>query len=110
MKAKTIVSLVFGLEFVHSHGLLHSHLTKHNVFLNEVGVIEMRDIYDKDLSDIGRSSAVNGAVEGFSKEDWTPKADIQAFARILSEIVVGVSDEESGRDGQVASFVSDLIK
>jgi hypothetical protein len=39
-KTKTIVSLVLGLRFVHSHGLLHGHLRMNDVQLKEDGMIE----------------------------------------------------------------------
>jgi hypothetical protein len=47
---------------------------------------------------------------GFSEENWTPKADVEAFARILSEIVVGVSGEEGIHSPGIPSFIWKIIE
>jgi hypothetical protein len=48
---------------------------------------------------------------GFSGEGWTPEVDIQAFASILFEIVVGRSvDFETSIPADIPSFVSTIIR
>jgi hypothetical protein len=49
-------------------------------------------------------------VMGFSGESWTPKTDVEAFARILSEIVVGVSGEQGIHSPGIPSFVRKMIE
>jgi hypothetical protein len=51
--------------------------------------------------------ADDGSVSG---EHWTPKEDIEAFAAIFSEIVIGLSGDSCGRHRGVGSFVSDIIE
>jgi hypothetical protein len=87
-KAKAIVGLVLGLRFAHSFGLVHGHLTGNTVFLSEDGMIEICDF----------GMTCSGELEseecGFSREDWTPESDVQAFTKIQSEIISGASAEQ----------------
>jgi hypothetical protein len=101
-KAKAIAGLALALEFVHGFGFIHGHLTTNNVFFNEDGVIQITDFGHKVLGDLASNDSAEGYVGGFCGESWTPKVDIQAFIKILSEIVVGTSSEED--------FVSEIIR
>jgi hypothetical protein len=48
---------------------------------------------------------------GFSSEDWTPKMDIEAFALILFEIIVGrPSTREISVPRDIPKFVSKIIE
>jgi hypothetical protein len=43
-------------------------------------------------------------------QNWTPKADVRAFALIPSEITVGICDGPDGCDLGVPQFVSQMIQ
>jgi hypothetical protein len=109
-KAKAVVGLIFGLRFVHGLGLLHGHLTGNNVVFDEDGVIQITDFCLNNLGACERNEDTKTEVQGFSGENWTPQADIQAFASIFSEIVIGASPQQGGRRPIVPSFVSEIIE
>jgi hypothetical protein len=109
-KAKAVAGLVLGLRFGHSLGLLHGHLTAENVLFNENGIVQIADFCVNHLADRDWSSCKNVDVGGFSGEDWTPTADIRAFAEIFSKIAVGTSDGQSGPGSGVPTFVSKIIE
>jgi hypothetical protein len=108
-KAKAVVSLVLGLRFSHSLGLLHGHLTGNNVYLKEDGMIQITDFCINDLRQLESNPTAKVDVGGFSGESWTPKVDVQAFAELLSEIVIGPSGGQGGHDPSVPSFVLKMI-
>jgi serine/threonine protein kinase len=109
-KAKAVVSLVLGLRFSHSLGLLHGHLTGNNVYLKEDGMIQMTDFCLNGLRQLERNPTAKVDVGGFSGESWTPKVDVRAFAGLLSEIVIGTSGEQGGYVPSVPSFVLKMIE
>jgi serine/threonine protein kinase len=90
-KAKTIVGLVLGLRFAHSLGVVHGHLTGNNVLLDGSGVIQIADFCLISLRDSEGQNRVMIDNGGFFGADWSPIADIRAFARLLSEITIGNS-------------------
>jgi hypothetical protein len=109
-KAKAIVGIVLSVQFVHSLGLQHGHLATNNVFFDEDGVIHISDFCMNGFSNLeGHNDAIAGTA-GFSRESWTPKADVQGFAGILSEIVIVTSAQQDGRDPAVPTFVSEIIE
>jgi serine/threonine protein kinase len=97
-KAKAIVGIVLGLRFGHSLGLLHGNLTGDNISFNEDGMIQISDFCLNDLRDW------MGEVGGFSGANWSPKADVQAFSRILSEIAFEADTKT------VPLFVNEIIE
>jgi serine/threonine protein kinase len=109
-KAKAVCGIVFGLRFAHSLGLQHGHLTTNNIFFNEHGVIQITDFCISCFGDQKSRLYGNMSAGGFSRERWTPTADVRAFTGILSEIVVDSSAERSIHDRSVPSFVSGLIE
>jgi serine/threonine protein kinase len=109
-KAKAVACLVLGLQFVHSQGLLHGHLTANNIFFDEDGTIQICDFCMNGLRELESNSGGTVDVGGFCGENWTPKVDVRAFAGILSEIVVGASAEQGGRGPGIPSFVSRIIE
>jgi hypothetical protein len=101
-KAKTIVSLVLGLRFAHSHGILHGQLTMKDVRLNSDGMTEIHNFSVNGFGAFTGNADVRADDGSFSGEHWTPKGDIEAFTTIFSEIVIGAS-------GDSCSFVSHII-
>jgi hypothetical protein len=88
----------------------HGHLTVNNVLFNEDGMIQIADFCVNRLAERVWNSGENANVGGFSEEDWTPAADIRAFAEILSVIAVGTSDGQSGHCSGVPTVVSEIIE
>jgi hypothetical protein len=109
-KAKAIVGLVMGLRFVHSFGLLHGNLTMNNIQLAEDGAIEITNFFLKSFEAEKSEECHTEYVEGFSGERWSPSDDIQAFTRILCEIVLDSSPDLCELNRSVPSFVLELIK
>jgi hypothetical protein len=109
-KAKAVVGLVLGLRFAHSVGLHHGHLTGDNVFLKEDGMIQISDFSVHNLLNEEGDKRVETGFYDFFGENFTPTADIQAFSRILSEIVFGTSSERGRPMREIPSFVFELIE
>jgi hypothetical protein len=109
-KAKAVVSLVLGLRFAHSLGLLHGHLTGSNVVFKEDGMIQITDFCMNSLIDLECNDGAEADVGGFSGENWRPIADVRAFAVILSQIAAGTSGGQDGRGPNVPSFISKIIE
>jgi serine/threonine protein kinase len=109
-KAKAVVSLVLGLRFAHSLGLLHGHLTGSNVVFNEDGMIQITDFCTKSLIDLKCNHEAEADLGDFSGESWRPKADVRAFAVILSAIASATSGEQNRRGSDVPSFISRIIE
>jgi serine/threonine protein kinase len=82
-KEKAVAGLVLGLQFGHSLGPLHEHLTKDNVLLNDDGVIQITDSHGNRLAGQDWDDDEN------DDADWTLMGDIRAFADIVSVIAVG---------------------
>jgi serine/threonine protein kinase len=99
-----------GLRYAHSLGLLHGNLTGNNILLDFNGLVQIRDFCMSDFAELVSNPDVRVNLGGFSGESWSPSSDIQAFSRILSEIVVGASAGQGGFDPSVPSFVSWLIE
>jgi serine/threonine protein kinase len=111
VKAKVIAGIVLGLRFAHSLGLLHGHLTASNILFDFNHCIQIVDFLPI-LREVGESQGEEGTqLGGFSREGWTPQKDIQAFASILFEIVVGrPARGEIFIPTNIPAFVSNIIK
>jgi serine/threonine protein kinase len=109
-KAKTIVGLVLGMRFAHSFGLLHGHLTGNNILFDGDGMIQISDFCLSSLREQEEVQSTMAEVGGFSGEIWTPKADVQAFFKLLSDIVIGISSEHGGHGREIPLFISEMIE
>jgi hypothetical protein len=74
---------VLGLRFFRSLGLLHSHLTVHNVIFNEDGVIQITHFCLNRLMKPKENSSGMVDVGGFFRESLMPTADVRAFAAVV---------------------------
>jgi serine/threonine protein kinase len=113
VKAKVITGIVLGLRFAHSLGLLHGSLITSNTVFDFDHCIQMVD-FRSILLKVGESeneSEQRTTLGGFSGEGWAPEGDIQAFASILFEIVVGQPAEfEASIPEDIPEFISAIIK
>jgi serine/threonine protein kinase len=109
-KVKAIVGIVLSMRFAHSFGLLHGHLTGDSVIFNDEGLIEICDFCVRILSDVEDDSEAIAESGGFSGTNWSPDADVRAFAELLSQIVIGDSAEEIGYSLSVPIFVLNIIE
>jgi hypothetical protein len=111
VKAKVVAAIVLGLRFAHSFGLLHGRLTSSNILFDSDHCIQIVD-FTPVLLEVGESEGEEGTqLGGFSGEGWTMKKDIQAFASILFEIVVGRPVKgETSVPSHLPAFVSRLIE
>jgi hypothetical protein len=78
-KAEAVVGIALALRFAHGLGLLHGGLNSGNVLFDGGGRLRIADF-----------SPMRGD-GGFSEEweEWSPQADVSAFAMLLFEIVTG---------------------
>jgi hypothetical protein len=76
-KAEAVVRIVLVLRFAHGLGLLHGGLKVTNDLFDGGGRFQMAN-----FNPMRRDG-------GFSGEDWTPRADVSAFAMLLVKIVTG---------------------
>jgi hypothetical protein len=109
VKAKTITGLVLGLRFAHSHGLLHGHLTMKDVRLNSDGMIEIHNFSVNGFGAFEGNADVRADDGSFSGEHWTPKGDIEAFERIVSDII-GTGQSGDSEDSEVMESFEFYLK
>jgi serine/threonine protein kinase len=109
-KAKAVVGVLLGLRFAHSLGLVHGHLTGKNVFITEEGMIQISDFSLHKLFNEENDQWMAMDFYDFSRESIMATADVGAFARLLSEIVLGASCDGSGHAGEIPSFVLEIIE
>jgi serine/threonine protein kinase len=109
-KAKAAVALVLGLRFAHSLGLFHGNLTGNNVIFNDDGVLQITDFCVTGLGEDGDNEGSKADLGGFSGEKLTPNADVRAFTKILSEIVIGGSNQQDDGVSRLPLFVSEMIE
>jgi hypothetical protein len=119
VKAKVIAGLVLGLRFAHSLGLVHGHLTGNNILFDFDHCIQIVDFKPIQL-EIGQSenerftkseSEEGLQLGGFSGEGLTREKDIEAFASILFEVVVGrPANGETSVPANIPTFVSSIIE
>jgi hypothetical protein len=90
--------------------LLHDHLTASNIVFDSDHCIQIVD-FKSILLEVGESEGEEGPQLGScSREGWTPKKDVQAFASILFEIVVGRRAKgETSVPTNIPAFVSLII-
>jgi serine/threonine protein kinase len=100
-KAKAVAGIALALRFAHCLGLLHGAVKAGNVLFDADRRIQ--------LADFSVIRLETGEVEPFSGEEWTPTADVCAFASLLSEIAIGAA-AESAVPGCVPTFVSRMIE
>jgi serine/threonine protein kinase len=115
VKAKAVAGIVLGLQFAHSHGLLHGNLTASNIVCDSDHCIQIVDFTPIRLEVVENESKGEGeegtTLGGFSGQRWTPQADISAFASILFEIVVGQpANGETSVPTNIPHFVRKIIE
>jgi serine/threonine protein kinase len=113
VKAKAIAGIVLGLQFAHSLGLCHGHLTGNNILFDSDHCIQIVD-FNPIFLEVGESEIESeegiqlGAVSG---KGWTPERDIQAFASILCELMFDGSPQgEASISTGILDFISRIIK
>jgi serine/threonine protein kinase len=111
VKAKAAAGIVLGLQFAHSLGLLHGHLTGNNILFDLDHWIQIVD-FDSIVLEVGESESEEGKpLGGFSGEGWTLERDIQAFVLILFEIVAGrPAKDEISVPANIPAFISGIIE
>jgi serine/threonine protein kinase len=93
VKAKVVSGIVLGLQFAHSLGLFHGDLSARNIVIDLNDCIEIMN-FDRIVLEVveSESEPEKGKQLGWiSLEERRLERDIQAFALILLEIVVGGS-------------------
>jgi hypothetical protein len=78
-KAKAVIGIVLALQYAHSLGLLHGHLTANNVIFDGAGTIQITDFYLNGFGAVKGSEGTQGDGGGFSGEGWTVKCDLRGF-------------------------------
>jgi hypothetical protein len=108
-KAKAVVGIALALRFSHGLGLLHGGLKAGNVLFDGGGRVQIAD-----FRPMRRDGGFSGKREG---KEWSPQADVSAFAMLLFEIVAGrPSPPPSAAQGDlllppdVPDFVWQIIK
>jgi hypothetical protein len=91
-------------------GLVHGHLTGNNVFATEEGMIQISDFSLQNLFNDESDEWIETYFYDCSRESFTARADVGAFARLLSDIVFGTSCDGSGQAGGIPSFVLEIIE
>jgi serine/threonine protein kinase len=123
IKAKVVAGIVVGLDFAHSHGLIHGGLKSSNILFDSDHCIQIVDFHGMRL-EVGENERESGSegesenesdertkLGGFSGQRWTPQTDISGFASILFEIVVGrPANGEVSIPRNIPDFVSNLIE
>jgi serine/threonine protein kinase len=119
MKAKAIVSIVLGLRFVHSFGLVHGHLTSKKIvfdFNDCIEIVDFETMFLDFLEMEGKGESDGRGEEeiqlgGFLRSRWRPEMDLHAFALILFEIVFGhPAQNETSISTGIPTFVSMIIE
>jgi serine/threonine protein kinase len=107
-KAKAVAGIVLGIRFAHSHGLIHGHLNSSNIFFDSNHRIQIMDFCVMGQEIEGSEKDINVGVRSFSGAGWSPKIDIDGFASILMEILVGHPAIYSSVSNFQAIFPTDL--
>jgi hypothetical protein len=113
VKAKAVAGIVLALRFAHSLGLFHDHLTTSTILFDSDHCIQLVDfqpiLFDVDESEIETEEGTG--LVGVSRKGLKPERDIQAFASILFEIMVGrPAKGEVSIPTRILDFVSRMIK
>jgi serine/threonine protein kinase len=111
VKAKAVAGIVLGLRFTHSLGLVHGHLTGHNILFDSDHCIQIVD-FNPIFLETGEIENDDGTqFVGFSGKEWTPETDIQAFASILSDLLCRHPPQgEASITTGIPDFVYKIIK
>jgi serine/threonine protein kinase len=114
-KAKVVAGLVLGLRFAHSLGLFHGCLTTNNIlfdFDHCIHIVDFNPIqFEIATSENEREIEDGRQLAGFSRERLTRENDIEAFASILFELVVGRPvNGETSVPANIPTFVLSIIE
>jgi serine/threonine protein kinase len=113
VKAKVIAEIVLSLRFAHSLGLFHGRLSARSILFDLNHCIQIVDFDPIVLEVIESESETEEGVQlgGISGEEWRLERDIQAFALILFEIIVGGSATDvASIPASIPDFVAEIIK
>jgi hypothetical protein len=113
VKAKVVAGIVLGLRFAHSFGLFHGRLSARSILfdLNHCIQIVNFDPIVLEVVESEREIEEGMQLGGISGEEWRLERDIQAFALILLEIVVGGSATGvQSIPASIPDFVAEIIK
>jgi hypothetical protein len=119
VKAKAVAGIVLSLQFAHSLGLVHGHLTMNNIHFDSDHCIQIVDfqpialeVDDMEMElEIEIESEYGTQLDGFSGKRWTLEWDIEGFASILFELVFGHPPQgEASIPTGIPDFVSRIIK
>jgi hypothetical protein len=95
-KAKVVAGIVLSLRYAHILGLLQGHVAASKIRFDSDDYMEIVD-FQPILLKAGENESEEGTqLGGISREGWTTKNDVHAFASILFEIVVGEPARDSG--------------
>jgi hypothetical protein len=117
VKAKTIAGIVLGLRFAHSLGLIHGKLTTNNILFDLdhcIQIVDFRPILFEvceTADEYEDEDDEKGELGGFATQRWMPKRDLQAFASILSRIMIprSATDKDSVPI-KIPAFVSKILE
>jgi hypothetical protein len=113
VKAKAVAGIVLGLRFAHSLGLFHGLLSARNIRFDLKHCIQVVNFDPIGLEVVESESETKEGIQlgGISGEEWRLERDIQAFALILFEIVVGgLATGEASIPSSIPDFVAEIIK
>jgi hypothetical protein len=112
VKAKVVAGIVLSLRFAHSLGLFHGRLSARSILFDLNHCIQSVNFDPIVLEVIESESEPEEGMQlgGISKEEWRLERDIQAFALILFEIVVGESATGAASIAtRIPDFVAEII-
>jgi serine/threonine protein kinase len=96
-KTIVLVSIVLGMKFIHSQGVIHRDLKPANILLDEHGHPKIGDLGSSCFCDL-RSTLTSGvgtplymAPEMYDNGDYTAAIDVYSFSLIVYEVLVGQS-------------------
>jgi serine/threonine protein kinase len=115
VKAKVVAGIVLGLRFAHSLGLFHGCLSARSILFDLDHCIQIIN-FDPIVLEVVESGSESETEEGMqlggiSREEWRLERDVQAFALILFEIVVGESAKGvASIPASIPDFVAEIVK
>jgi serine/threonine protein kinase len=100
VKAKVNVVIVLALRFVHSLGGIHGYSTTNNIVLDsdhEIHIVDFKPVRLEVCEGESERESEEGTKFGrFSREGWTSRMHVCAFALILFEIMFGRPAQDEG--------------
>jgi serine/threonine protein kinase len=111
IKTKAVAGIVLGLRFARSLGLVHGHLIGNNILFDSDHCIQIVDFHSIVLEFSESEGEETTQLGGFSGQGPEPEKNIEGFASVLSELVLGGAPPgEVFIPTGIPDFVSKLIK